>query len=199
MSALWVPVIWCLLPGHRGVAALAALASVMHILWLPAIWILGRWIAAQRLRRANQEQLRQLDTHGVEWLEHLQIQSAAGLNLSDAMLAATQGFCHVYPHLDGYLPSPQWDLAQQCSRLEASPCRLWSHAGKGLIRLNQQGANPSVWLADLIDQHHLRMDEARQSAAASLGSKLLMPLIVGALPQAFGLIGFVVMQTSEGL
>jgi len=194
-----VGVVWWLLPGNKRWNAAASLAGLIHIAWIPSLWLTGRWVARRSAQGVQRRRAELFARHSVQWIEHVQIQTAAGLSIQNAMGEAGELFAQSHPDLAGYLPDSRWDVSEQCDWIARQDCVVWQQAGQGLVRLSRQGAPVAPWLEELIDRHFLALDERRQSAAAALGSKLLMPLIVGALPQAFAVIGFVVLNSSEGL
>lgn len=189
MIGLVAAVCWFLLPGDRRQTWVACCLGCFHVLLgltvYVAIWLVHQ-LRAQRARRTLREQL-QVDA--VDWIESVQIQVSSGVSIAQAFQAA-----YVQLPSSG-LPAPDQDLDQQCRHLIQTDIPLWVAVGQGLPRLMRQGGAVDRWLAELIDRQYAAQEEKRQSEAAAIGSKLLMPLILGALPQAFLIIGFVVVNS----
>lgn len=189
MIGLYAACCWWLLPGDRRhtwiACCLGCLSVGLGVLAYAVIRLVGALgaIRSQRARRA------QLEIDAIDWIESVQIQVSSGVSVANAFRSAY----HQVSSLG--LPTPDGDLDQQCQHLSQSGIGLWVAVGQGLPRLIRQGGAIDRWLAELIDRHYATQDEMRQSAAAAMGSKLLMPLILGALPQAFLIIGFVVMNS----
>ena len=192
MSSLIPALVWLLLPKTRVLTwCLCALAILS---WPLAVGSLVMGLAWNRLagERSLRSQRQDLQQASIYWVEVLYIQTAAGTPLPLALNCAHEAWAQAYPSLVSHCVDSRLDSIDQCRALAQSSAMLWRQVGQGLQRLHGQGADPSQWLGQLIDEHYRSEDEKRQSQAAALGSKLLMPLILGALPQGFLIIGFVV-------
>ena len=194
MSWLLPALVWCLLPKSSWRVLLLCLVSLIS--W-PAAGLLGvfAWALEKSQRKRRQvghaQRCRQV---AIYWVEILHIQTVSGVPLIQAMNSANRAWQKAYPDLGHLCPHPDWDLEDQCRWLAGSSIPLWVQVGQGLARIRKRGTDPNEWLGQLIDEHYRSQDESRQSKAAALGSKLLMPLILGALPQGFLIIGFVVLN-----
>lgn len=183
--------IWVCLPWGALISAAVAGVIIMD----PAIGLcvgLLVWCAYRQQRIYQQSQTAMaLDRFGVFWVEQLHLQLATGESLSRSLQWAKNAWSDRFPSLERFIPDSGLDIRDQCEYLRSAPNALFVSIGHGLWNLSEQGAQLTPWLASLIDQHYQKQDELQQSAAAALGSKLLLPLVLGALPQAFLIIGFV--------
>ena len=192
MRVTWMIIlIWVCLPWGVLISAAVAGTAIID----PAIGLcLGLlvWCAHRQQRIYQQSKTAAaLDRYGVFWVEQLHLQLATGESLSRSLQWAKNTWTDRFPSLAQMIPDSALDIRDQCVQLQSAPNALFVSIGQGLWNLSEQGAQLTPWLAALIDQHYQKQDERQQSAAAALGSKLLLPLVLGALPQAFLIIGFV--------
>ena len=192
MRVTWMIIlIWVCLPWGALISAAVAGTVIMD----PVIGLgLGLlvWCAHRQLRIYQQSKTAAaLDRYGIFWVEQLHLQLATGESLSRSLQWAKNTWTARFPSLAQMIPDSGLDIRDQCVQLQSAPNALFVSIGQGLWNLSEQGAQLTPWLAALIDQHYQKQDERQQSAAAALGSKLLLPLVLGALPQAFLIIGFV--------
>ena len=183
--------IWACLPW----SALISAGVAVTVLVDPAIGLcvgLLVWYAHRQQRVYQQSKTAAiLERCGVFWVEQLHLQLATGESLSRSLQSAKNTWNDRFPALARFIPDSELDIRDQCAQLRSAPNALFISIGQGLWNLSEQGAQLTPWLSALIDQHYQKQDERQQSAAAALGSKLLLPLVLGALPQAFLIIGFV--------
>ena len=191
MRVTWMIIlIWVCLPWGALISAAVASTVIMD----PAIGLcLGLlvWCAHRQLRIYQQSKTAAaLDRYGVFWVEQLHLQLATGESLSRSLQWAKNTWTDRFPSLAQMIPDSGLDIRDQCVQLQSAPNALFVSIGQGLWNLSEQGAQLTPWLAALIDQHYQKQDELQQSAAAALGSQLLLPLVLGAAA-AFLIIGFV--------
>ncbi|QGG80512.1 hypothetical protein GH975_07990 [Litorivicinus lipolyticus] len=185
---------WLSLPGFM----IAAASPVAVWPLLAAVTLMARrWVGAlQRARAAREVRLA-----APVWVALLALYAPIAGNLAAAATLASARWQQRYPHLASALGHPGLvDLDHRCRALNDAQTYgpLVAQVAAGLDRMRDQGVDTQAWLAQLQDQHDMAQAEQIQARAAALGSKLLVPLVLGALPQAFLIIGFVTLQ-GEGI
>ncbi|MGB0957447.1 MAG: hypothetical protein ACPGUF_03140 [Litorivicinus sp.] len=199
MTLFFLALAWLCLPRRwdRVSAPTLATAAVLPVAVWPllaaGVVLLRRWLRVRQAARAA----RAIANAAPDWVALLALYAPITGNLASAVNRASAAWAARHPSLDCALGhAALTDLDHRCAAL-SDPSRfgpLVAQVAAGLDRMRHQGADTAGWLAQLQEQHDMAQAEKVQARAAALGSKLLVPLVLGALPQAFLIIGFVTLQ-----